>query len=373
MSFLYRLALPLLRKLPAEDAHLLTLKALKAGLAPCGEPLKDPDLVERLKTRVWDLEFPNPLGLAAGFDKNAEVIDPMLGLGFGFVEVGSLTPKPQPGNPKPRLFRLPEDRAVINRMGFNNEGVAAAAARVSSWRSAARARPGLLGVNLGKNKDSEDAAADYSIGAARFARLADYIVVNVSSPNTPGLRALQSKEALREILDHTRTSLEGAADSPRGLGADRTEKAPPLLVKVAPDLQEQDVLDIAALAMDGGCDGLIVSNTTIARPDSLKSPGALTSQTGGLSGEPLFERSTALLAQFHLLTHGQVPLIGVGGVKSGADAYAKIRAGASLVQLYSGLVYGGPELVGRILRELAELLKADGFATVTDAVGVDAV
>jgi len=373
MPFLSRMTMPLLRSLPAERAHSITLKALQMGLHhTLGlKPALGQEAMDRLACQVWDIKFPNPLGLAAGFDKNGEVIDPMLSLGFGFVEIGSVTPRPQAGNPKPRLFRLTKDQAIINRMGFNNEGIAAVAARVASWRSSVRAHPGVLGVNLGKNKDSEDAAADYSLGAARFARISDYIVINVSSPNTPGLRALQSKDALRDILLRTRDSLQGAADSPQGLGADQTDKAPPLLVKLAPDLQEQDIQDLAALALEGVCDGLIISNTTIARPDTLKSPQSRTNQTGGLSGAPLYEASTELLAKFSALTQGQIPLIGVGGIRNGADAYQKIRAGASLVQLYSGLVYGGPESVGNILSDLADLLQKDGFKTVQDAVGVD--
>jgi dihydroorotate dehydrogenase len=346
----YKLAGPLVRLLDAETAHGLVVRLLRAGLVP-GQPAYDPP---GLAIRLWGRDFANPVGLAAGFDKNAEVPDAMLGQGFGFVEVGSVTPRPQPGNPKPRMFRLPEDGAVINRMGFNNQGLDAMARRL-----AARPRRGIVGANLGKNKDTEDAAADYELGAARLAPLADYLVINVSSPNTPGLRALQGRDQLEGLVGRTRAALTKAM--PQG--------APPLLLKIAPDLAWEDLADIAAVALDGGLDGLIVSNTTIARPDSLKSPNA--KETGGLSGEPLFESSTAMLRRVYELTQGKLPIVGVGGVASGSEAYVKIRAGASLVQLYSALVYHGPALVTRIKHDLADLLARDGFASVAQAVGAD--
>ncbi len=347
----YRFAGPLIRSLSAETAHRLAIGLLKTGLVPRRKPVRHPSLAVSL----WGLAFPNPVGLAAGFDKNGEVADALLGQGFGFVEVGTVTPRPQPGNPLPRMFRLPEDGAVINRMGFNNQGLAAMARRL-----AARRRVGIVGANLGKNKDTEDAAADYEAGAARLAPLADYLVINVSSPNTPGLRALQGRRELEALVGRTRAALDGAAVAGR---------RPPLLLKIAPDLADSDLADIATVAMAGGLDGVIVSNTTVARPAGLKSP--LATEAGGLSGAPLFEPSTQVLRRMYRLTRGTVPLVGVGGIASGLDAYGKIRAGASLVQVYSALVYQGTGLVGRINRDLVELLRRDGFATLAQAVGAD--
>ncbi len=346
----FRLAGPLVRLFPAERAHGLTVAALRHGLVPRQPACNDPCLAMRL----WGIDFPNPLGLAAGFDKNAEVPDAMLAQGFGFVEIGSVTPRPQPGNPRPRLFRLTADRAVINRMGFNNEGLEAVAARL-----AARPRRGVVGANLGKNKDTVDAAADYEKGVAALGPLADYLVINVSSPNTPGLRALQGREPLAELVGRTRRAVQ-ALPVPV-----------PLLLKIAPDLTLEDVRDIAEVALEeGALDGLIVSNTTIARPASLVSPQL--SETGGLSGAPLFRPSTEMLRQVYRLTEGRLPLIGVGGIASAEEAYEKIRAGASLLQLYSALVYQGPPLVTRIKRGLAAALRRDGFAHLRDAVGIDA-
>ena len=349
MADLYSLVGPLLRKLDAEQAHSLTIRALKTGLVPGRRAVAHPSLEQNL----WGLRFANPVGLAAGFDKNAEVADAMLGQGFGFVEIGSVTPRPQPGNPKPRMFRLTEDLAVINRMGFNNEGLDAVAARLQ-----ARPRIGIVGANLGKNKDTEDAAGDYEKGAARLAPLCDYLVINVSSPNTPGLRALQGRDQLEGLVGRTRAALDQAS-----VGA----KRPPLLLKIAPDLDDEDLADIAAIALAGALDGLIVSNTTIARPQSLKSAQA--KETGGLSGAPLMAPSTAVLARMYALTEGKLPLVGAGGIASAFDAYAKIKAGASLVQVYSALVYQGTALVERINRGLVELLAADGHASIVEAVG----
>jgi dihydroorotate dehydrogenase len=351
----YPLAGPLLFRFEPETAHGLTIKMLKSGLVPPARGKDDPGL----HTRVWGLDFTNPVGLAAGFDKNAEVVDAMLNQGFGFVEPGSVTPRPQPGNPRPRLFRLVEQRAVINRMGFNNEGLEAFAQRLERRRNAGKRAPGIVGANLGKNKDTVDAADDYVIGVRRLAPLADYLVVNVSSPNTPGLRALQGRDPLRALLERV---LEARASC--GL-----TRNPPLLLKIAPDLTVEDKSDIAAVALESGIDGLIVSNTTIARPDSI--PAAMRSEAGGLSGAPLFEASTSVLREIYALTGGKLPIVGVGGVATGGDAYAKIRAGASLVQLYSAMVYAGPAVVHRIRRELAELLRRDGFRSVAEAVGAD--
>ncbi|HIP78187.1 MAG TPA: quinone-dependent dihydroorotate dehydrogenase, partial [Kiloniellaceae bacterium] len=349
-SFLFdRLIGPGLRLLDPETAHGLTLKALAAGLAPRVTEPDDP----LLATRVWGRAFSNPVGLSAGFDKDAEVMAPMLALGFGFVEVGSITPRPQGGNPKPRIFRLPDDAAVINRLGFNSGGLEAAAERLKAYRagSSKGQGQGLVGINLGKNRDSDDAAGDYALGAAALAPLADYLVVNVSSPNTPGLRALQGRGELEDLLGRVTAALPSPA--------------PPLLLKIAPDLTEEDKQDIAAVCLAAGVAGIIATNTTIERPDSLR--GAAKAEGGGLSGKPLFAASTAVLSDLYRLTEGKLPLIGVGGIASGADAYRKIRAGASLVQLYTALIYQGPALVTRIKRELARLLRDDGFGSLSAA------
>ncbi len=351
MTSAYRLIRPLLMTLPPETAHRMTLKALQSGLVR-GRPDDDPIL----NVRLWGQTFANPVGLAAGFDKNAQAPRPLLQLGFGFVEIGSVTPRPQAGNPRPRVFRLPGQGAIINRLGFNNDGLAAAEARLRRLRSAP-APNGPIGANVGCNKDSADSAADYRQGIATLAPLVHYVVINVSSPNTPGLRLLQQRAALEELL-----GVATAARSSSGAN-------PPLLLKIAPDLGDEDLEDIVTVAMAAGIDGLIVSNTTIARPPGL--PPHLAQETGGLSGRPLMEPSTEVLRSVARLTEGRMPLIGVGGVASGRDAYAKIRAGASLVQLYTALVYGGPPLIGAIKRELAGLLRADGFASVMDAVGAD--
>jgi dihydroorotate dehydrogenase len=353
VSLLFALAAPVLKALPPETAHRATITALKLGLGPvAGEP-DDPVLAVTL----WGRHFANPIGLAAGFDKDAEVVDPMLRLGLGFVEIGSVTPRAQPGNPRPRAFRLPDHQALINRYGFNNRGHAAAVARLEARRANGAAGPGLLGINVGRNKDSRDPDADYAAGIRAFARLADYLVVNISSPNTPGLRAMQSREPLQRLLV--------AATAARADGTAR----PPLLVKIAPDLTPEDLEDVAEVALAAGIDGLIVSNTTIARPAGL--PPDLAGEPGGLSGRPLMQPSTAVLRRMAKLVAGRLPLVGVGGVASGADAYAKIRAGASLVQLYTALAYRGPGLVGEIRRDLAGRLRADGFRSVAEAVGAD--
>ncbi len=343
-----RLALPLLRFLSAETAHRLTIQVLKAGFAPRTAPTDDPILA----TSLFGIDFANPIGLAAGFDKNADVMAPMHRWGFGFVEVGTVTPKPQSGNPLPRLFRLREDRAVINRMGFNNDGLSAAAAKLAV---AKRLRP--IGINLGKNRDAADAVADYCQGVATMTPYADYLVINVSSPNTPGLRDLQKRSEVSQLID----AVANARDAVRGT------RTPPLLLKIAPDLSERELSDIADVALSSRIDGVIISNTTVARPASLKSPHA--PEPGGLSGKPLLEASTRLLAHFYQMTDGKVPLVGVGGIASGADAYAKILAGASLVQLYSALAFEGPGLIHEIKRDLAACLRRDGFKTLKEAVG----
>ncbi|MCW8917079.1 MAG: quinone-dependent dihydroorotate dehydrogenase [Magnetovibrio sp.] len=346
----YRFVWPLVRMMDPERAHGIAVKALEMGILPRPCIVKD----DVLQVHLWDLDFPNPVGLAAGFDKDARVYDGMLAQGFGFVEVGSITPNPQPGNPKPRLFRLIDDKAIINRMGFNSEGHDASVRRLKQRNRA----QGIVGVNLGKNKETEDAAADYEIGARNFGALADYMVINVSSPNTPGLRALQGPEPLRELLVRTKTAL---------VDATKDLRTPPLLLKIAPDLTDEDKADIAQVTTEVGIDGLIVTNTTIERPDSLQS--AHRGETGGLSGRPLFEASTRVLAEMHQATDGKMVLVGVGGIENAKQAYEKILAGASLVQLYSAMVYQGPGIAAAINRELAVMLKADGFTSVLDAVG----
>lgn len=339
-----RAGLALLRRLDPETAHGLALKALRLGLAGAPGPVTSP----RLVTTLFGRDLPNPVGVAAGFDKNAEAVDATLACGFGFVEVGAVTPRPQPGNPRPRLFRLTEDRAVINRFGFNNDGMAAMAARLRARRGR-----GVVGVNLGANKDSADRVADYVALIEGLRGLADFLTINVSSPNTPGLRGLQDRAALDALLAACRAAA-GAA---------------PLALKIAPDMDDAALADVAELAEAHGLAAIIATNTTLAR-EGLHGPHAR--EAGGLSGRPLFRRSTEALRRLRRLTRGRVALIGVGGVDSAETAYAKIRAGASAVQLYTGLVYGGVSLGARIARGLDALLARDGFGRVADAVGADA-
>ena len=341
-GMLFDLARPALFALDPERAHRLTVRALT--LAPRMRPAQTGPLA----IDVAGLTFPNPLGMAAGFDKDAEVPDQLLGLGFGFAEVGSITPRPQAGNPKPRLFRLVEDRAVINRMGFNNAGAEVARDRLQR-RSR---RPGIVGINVGANKDSEDRIADYVTMTRIMAPLASYLAVNISSPNTPGLRALQDESALAGLLD--------AVIEARG------PSGPPVFLKVAPDLEPADIDAITRIAIERQLGALIVSNTTISRPQ-LASPHA--GEAGGLSGAPLRDLAQQRLRDFRTATGGSIPLVGVGGIASAEDAWARIRAGASLVQLYSAMVYGGPGLPRRILRGLEELMRLDGFASIAEAVG----
>ena len=343
---LFPLARPLIGLLDPETAHGLTLQALRMGLGPRPRAA-DP---ASLAVDVLGLHFENPLGIAAGFDKNGEVPDAMLAMGMGFAEVGTVTPLPQAGNPRPRIFRLPAHRAVINRLGFNNQGHAALKRRLE----ARRARPGIIGVNIGANKDSADRIADYEAGIRAFEGLASYFTVNISSPNTPGLRALQNRAELETLVARVLAARKGNT---------------PVLLKIAPDLGPDELADIAEVALAQGLDGLIVSNTTIARGDLVS--GVHAQETGGLSGAPLLAMSTAVLADIYRLTGGRLPLVGVGGISNGRDAYLKIRAGASLLQLYSALTYEGPGLIARIKRELAACLEADGFAHLKDAVGAD--
>jgi dihydroorotate dehydrogenase len=352
MTAVFDLALPLLRALPPETAHRMTIRALAAGMAPrdaCSDP-------RSLGVRLWRRDFPNPVGLAAGFDKHAEVPDAMLGFGFGFVECGTVTPRPQPGNPRPRLFRLTEDQALINRFGFNSDGLPAVAARLR----ARRGKGGIVGANIGKNRDTQDDIGDYVQGVAMLAPLADYLTINVSSPNTPGLRNLQRKSTLARLVERVMAARQASV----------SRDPPPLLLKIAPDLTQEERADIAQVALSSGIDGLIVANATVARPSTLKSRHA--PEPGGLSGPVLFQPSTALLSEMYRLTDGKLPLVGTGGVASGADAYAKIRAGASLVQLYTALVYHGPGLVQRIRHELAGFLARDGLPSIAAAVGAAA-
>lgn len=340
----FRLARPLLHAMDAEAAHLATLRML--AHLPCRPYPQD----TRLAVNLFGLSFDNPLGLAAGFDKNAEVPDAMLAMGFGCVEIGSVTPRPQAGNPRPRLFRLAQDEAVINRMGFNNDGHEAVRRRLERRRG----RQGIIGVNLGANKDSEDRAGDYVSGIAALGSLASYVTINISSPNTPGLRTLQSASELRPLLQRV------------GEARTRLPRPVPILLKLAPDLSEDDLEIIAACCEGSEVDGVILTNTTLARPP-LRSPQA--GEAGGLSGAPLFQLSTRQLARFYLMTGGRIPLIGVGGIGSAEQAWTKITAGASLLQLYSALVYKGPALVGDILSGLAARLEQSGHASLQQVVG----
>lgn len=337
--------LDLLMRCDPERAHALSLMALRAGLVALPGEITTP----RVRTRIAGLDLPNPVGLAAGYDKNAVALDPLTRAGFGFIEVGAATPRPQPGNPKPRLFRLREDAGVINRFGFNNEGAAAIGARLAN-----RPAKGVIGLNLGANKDSANRAQDFADVLAATGAHIDFATVNVSSPNTEKLRELQGRQALEALLAGVIAVRDGLA------------RRIPVFLKIAPDLTEAEIGEIAEVAMTSGLDAIIATNTTLSR-DGLTS--AAKGEAGGLSGAPLFEKSTRVLAQLSRLTEGRIPLIGVGGISTPDQAYAKILAGASAVQLYSGLVYGGLSLVGDLVRGIDERLARDGFATVAEAVG----
>lgn len=348
----YPLVRPFLFLLDPEFAHVMTIKMLGLGLGPRFTEKDDPVL----STRVFGLDFPNPIGLAAGLDKQAEVVDEFMRFGFGTLEVGTVTPRPQPGNPKPRMFRVKQLKALINRFGFNSVGADVFAERMKAWRAKTNRTRNPVGINIGFNKDSTNHVADYIADYRKVAPYADYIVINVSSPNTPGIRDYQDRERLSALLDSIKTLRESQ------------NSQTPVLLKIAPDLSEAQLEGIASVVMSmntesggiqsGAVQGVIVSNTTITR-------------IGGISGPPLFETSTQLLSDMYRLTQGSVPLVGSGGVNTGKDAYAKIRAGASLVQVYTALVYEGPLVVRKIKRELAALLRRDGFSSVAEAVGAD--
>jgi dihydroorotate dehydrogenase len=353
LSGLFDLAPRLLAALPPEEAHEVTLKSLELGLFPRATIPDHPSLT----LSFAGLTLPNPVGIAAGFDKDARVPDALLTLGCGFTEVGTVTPRAQSGNPRPRIFRLPRDRAVINRLGFNNAGHHAALERLR-WRFATE---GVIGVNIGVNRDTEDRVADYVAGLEAFVDVASYLTVNISSPNTPGLRDLQAPAALDELLTRL---MEARA----GLAA-KGKETPPIVIKLAPDIPEDDLGAIVDRLLAHRVDGIAISNTTLSRP-GLTDPAAR--EAGGLSGRPLFQRSTIMLARVYLATDGKVPLIGIGGIESGATALAKIEAGATLIQLYTGLIYEGPGLIGRIKSHLAEAVRAANAAAITDLVGREA-
>jgi dihydroorotate dehydrogenase len=355
MPNLYQIARPVLWRLPTESAHRVALCALRAGLGifvttktarAASPPI--------LRQQLWNLTFPNPIGVAAGFDKDGFAPDKILKLGFGSVEVGTVTPKEQRGNVGDRLFRLDQDAAIINRMGFPSRGLSLVVTRLNRG---SRRGQGILGVNLGKNRKTVDAVVDYAEGIRRTAALADYLVINISSPNTPGLRDLQRREPLEALLRQL--------IAVRNAGKQR----PPLLVKIAPDLAEEELADVAAVASATGIDGIIIANTTTNRPETLQSISS--NKQGGLSGPPLFSRSTELLGSMYRLTNGRIPLIGVGGVNSAESAYAKIRAGASLVQLHTALIFHGMNLIAELKSGLVQLLHADGFTNISQAVGAD--
>ncbi len=353
-------AFPVLRralfKLDAECAHTLTIRALRTKIFPrCTPEIDDPIL----KSNLWGQDFQNPIGLAAGFDKNAEIISPMLGFGFGFVEVGTITPKPQAGNPRPRVFRDPQSRSIINRMGFPGAGLSIAKRNLEDFL-AQRPRPmGIIGINIGMNKDQSDPLRDYALLLRQLGGLADYVTVNISSPNTPGLRDLQHEDHLKNLLS--------------GLMEERTkffgENPPPILVKLSPDLDDAQISPIAKILLDQKIDGIILANTTLARPTSL--PDLFAVEKGGLSGPHLQNKSTAIISRFFTETNGRIPIIGVGGIASAHDAFEKICAGASLIQLYTALVYEGPGLIGRIKAGLAALLRENNFTSITQAVGTN--
>lgn len=354
---LYDLVKPLIYKTDPETAHNMTLKALRMGAVPMCKHVADASL----ESTVWGLNFPNPVGLSAGFDKTAYAVGASFNMGFGFVEAGTVTPLPQEGNPKPRVFRNVKNEAVINRMGFPNEGMEVFEKNCQDYlRNKSKFKNGILGLNIGMNKTQTEPIEDYKVLIKRLGHMADYMTVNISSPNTPGLRDLQKREFLMELIDALRKEMKAA-------GTDRD--LPPLLVKLAPDLTDEQQEELAQTAIDSGIDGLILGNTTLDRPDYL--PEKFSSEGGGLSGQPLTDKSTAVIRNFYTFTKGKIPIVGVGGVSSAKQAYEKIKAGASLVQLYSALVFHGPALPGKINKGLVKLLKEDGYNTISEAVAAD--
>lgn len=350
----FKVIKPALHALDAEKAHSITMTALKSGLHPTFKIIDDP----RLKVTLWDREFPNPVGLAAGFDKNAEAIGAVLKMGFGFTEVGTVTPKPQEGNPKPRVFRDPAHEAVINRMGFPNKGLDVFKANVVSYFKKGNRPQGIVGLNIGMNKDQSEPANDYCALIESLGQLADYFTINISSPNTPGLRNLQQRDNLLALVKRIREQ--------RTLSCDEHDP-PPILIKLAPDLDTAQQKELAHTVMEAEVDGLILTNTTLERPEYLSA--GFKDQMGGLSGAPVRDKSTQIISHFYKYTHGKIPIIGIGGISSGADAYEKIKAGASLVQLYSALVYHGPELATQICKDLLIFIEKDGFDHISQAVG----
>lgn len=355
LSRLYSLARPALFTIAPETAHGLTLSALKSGLLPKCRAVSDP----ALEVTLWDRRFPNPVGLAAGFDKNAEAIGPLFSLGFGHVEAGTVTPRAQEGNPKPRIFRCPSAEAVINRMGFPNVGATVFKANLERALGQKPRPNGVIGINIGMNKNQKDPEKDYCALIRALGPMADYLAVNVSSPNTPGLRRLQGRERLMPLLQAIFEERRKSCGT----------MPPPLLVKLAPDLDEEQQHDIASVVLEAGVDGLILTNTSLDRPEGL--PDRFASQAGGLSGAPIRDMSLRVLRNIYAMTSGKIPMIGVGGISTGEDAYARIRAGASLVQLYTSFVYRGPFTARLICEELLTCLKRDGFSNVREAIGAD--
>ncbi|MCC6598505.1 MAG: quinone-dependent dihydroorotate dehydrogenase [Alphaproteobacteria bacterium] len=353
MVDLYALARPLLFRIDPERAHALTIRAMRQGVFPKCAVLTNSALAQTL----WGLKFPNPVGLAAGFDKNAEVLAAAFGLGFGFVEAGTVTPRPQPGNDKPRVFRDPGTQAIINRMGFPGTGATVFKANLEKFLAGKRRPPGVVGINIGMNKGQSEPSKDYAYLIRMLAPMADYLTINISSPNTPGLRDLQARAPLLELLSVI------TEERRKACGA----HPPALFLKLAPDLDAEKQEELAACALESGIDGLILGNTTLDRPETL--PESFRAEKGGLSGQPLTEKSTQIIHNFYALTKGKIPIIGVGGVSSGAQAYAKIKAGASLVQLYTALVFKGPSVANSINEELVALLKEDGFDHISQAIG----
>ncbi len=355
MKKLYRCLRPLLFKVPPETAHNMMISVLSRVPVPCGKAFDAPNL----KVTLWERNFPNPIGVAAGFDKNADIIGPCLKFGFGFTETGTVTPRPQDGNPKPRIFRDPGTRSAINRMGFPSAGLSQFKTNLTRFIDKKPRPLGIVGVNIGMNKNQTEPAKDYTALIRNLGPLADFLVINISSPNTPGLRNLQKKEHLAPLLDAVMTERTKSC---------RTS-APPMLVKLSPDIHEDEQEDIAITILNSGIDGLILTNTTLDRPTYL--PENFAKEQGGLSGEPVKDKSTETIRRFYALTKRKLPIIGVGGVASGQDAFEKIKAGASLIELYTSMVYEGPWIANKINKELSALLEKNGYNSVMEAVGAD--